>query len=95
VRAWSIAFIHASERVAAANEAQQRELRRKLVQTSEVSALEPLLTGTGDLRERWPTLSLDQRRVILPVAFKKVVVAPAIPGLPKFDDDRIEVDWAV
>lgn len=87
--------IHAYERIAAANEAQQRELRKKLVTSSGMAVPEPLFTGAGDLRERWKTLSLDQRRVILRTAFKKVVIAPGKPGMPSFDGDRIQVDWAV
>jgi len=52
-------------------------------------------TGTGGVRERWKSLSLDQRRVIVRTAFKKVVIAPGKPGRPSFDSDRIQAGWAV
>jgi site-specific DNA recombinase len=53
------------------------------------------LVGGGALRERWPGLGFDQRRLVLETVIETVTVGPGRPGYNRFDPGRVDVVWRV
>jgi DNA invertase Pin-like site-specific DNA recombinase len=46
-----------------------------------------------ELAKDWPHLTLDEKRYELSKYLVRVTVAPATPGMQRFDEKRIRVDW--
>ncbi len=46
-----------------------------------------------DVQERWPTLSADERKMILQAMVVEISVKPAVRGRTKFDPDRVDILW--
>jgi site-specific DNA recombinase len=46
-----------------------------------------------NLRDVWPTLSLDRRRAILAVVIERIEIHPTGPGRRVFDPDAVKVTW--
>lgn len=46
-----------------------------------------------DVQERWPTMSADERKMILSALVTEILVKPANRGSRKFDPNRVEIVW--
>lgn len=75
-------------------------LQRRLVEAQSAVADEARTEGAtqalGDLvgiRDRWPDLSLEQRRLIIAAVVDAIVIAPTTRKTNRFDPDRIEIRW--
>ena len=52
--------------------------------------------GHGEeLRRRWASMTLDQRRAVIRSLVEAVVIGPAVRGARVFDADRAELRWRV
>jgi DNA invertase Pin-like site-specific DNA recombinase len=52
--------------------------------------------GADDVRAVWDGLTIDAKRVVARALFTAVIVKPKVPGAaPKFDPERIDIDWIV
>jgi DNA invertase Pin-like site-specific DNA recombinase len=59
------------------------------------SAVTAVLGAEGAIRDRWPALSADRRRLILEAVIERVTIAPTTKGGNKFDPERIDLVWRV
>ncbi len=66
---------------------------RKLARESQAGALSGHVGHADALRERWPSLSIDQRHAILGAALAHVTVNPARRGFNQFDPQRFDLAW--
>jgi len=73
-------------------EKQRAEAEAGLRQYSQSGAVADL---ASDLRSRWPTLSLGQRRAVLDAVLESVTVGPAVRGRNTFDANRVTIRWKV
>lgn len=46
-----------------------------------------------ELGERWDVLDLDQKRALLRLFVRRILIHPAVRGLAKFDPSRVEIEW--
>jgi hypothetical protein len=67
--------------------------RTRLARQSREDVLDPLVSGSGVLRQAWPTLNTDRRRAVLATLIDRVTIAAARRGYNKFDGSRISIDW--
>lgn len=49
----------------------------------------------NELRTRWQTVNLDQRRAVIRSVVDAVIIHPAKPGGGRFDPDRAEIRWKI
>lgn len=63
--------------------------RRRLVHLHTSAAGDEWVGQGGLLRERWPSMTLDQQRAVLRAFVDSVTIGPAVKGLNHFDRDRI------
>lgn len=80
-------------------EDRRSDLTALLVEPVRGAALGRLVGGAG-LRERWETLSLDQRHAVIAAVVDRVVIGPAIQGRNFFDPGRLlpprgDIVWRV
>jgi DNA invertase Pin-like site-specific DNA recombinase len=82
--------------------AARRELDARIADAEEVldrqpqtRALVDLPKGEKELREAWKRWGLDERRRVLRMALRGIVIHPAKRGLPWFDSDRVEPLWRI
>jgi DNA invertase Pin-like site-specific DNA recombinase len=47
----------------------------------------------ADLGAAWPTLSPDRQRAVLDAVLDKVTIAPATPGIHRFEPERVGLAW--
>jgi site-specific DNA recombinase len=80
----------------------RRELDARIADAEEALARQPrtralvdLPKGEKALREAWKRWGLDERRRVLRMALRGIVIHPAKRGLPRFDSDRVEPLWRV
>ncbi len=75
----------------------QRDLsasQRKLARLVSTAVLEPYSGRNGVLRTAWAQLSTDQRRAVIAALVDTINVRPALThGLPRFDPDRVSIQW--
>jgi hypothetical protein len=84
---WAAARDALQARVVAANEE---------MNNASLSAATASLVGSGaSLRERWPDLSLGQRRAVVDAVIESITIAPTTRAGNKFDPDRVAVSWRV
>lgn len=53
------------------------------------------LAKPGVLREQWPTLGLDRRRLVLGALVDAITIAPTTKGGNRFDPLRVDITWRV
>ncbi|HEY2195432.1 MAG TPA: recombinase family protein [Actinomycetospora sp.] len=67
--------------------------RRRLAQATQTTALEGFV-GTGtQMRERWESMNVAQRRAVVLAVVESVTVGPPTPPGNRFDPARLEVIW--
>jgi DNA invertase Pin-like site-specific DNA recombinase len=90
---WLAARVPLEERLTAAQAALDADAR--------VSALDAV---DVDLRQRWPSLDVDQQRAILAAIFEGIYIkpstrlggpAPMVEGIGRIDLDRVDIRWRV
>lgn len=70
---------------------QESALRREL---AELPA--PMVSvDMSEVRESWPDMTLDERREMVELFIRHVVVHRAKPGAKAFDPARVEIEWAL
>jgi site-specific DNA recombinase len=67
--------------------------RRRIAARTQTQAVAPFLGGQGALRAAWESMSFDKRRAVLEAVIAAVVVGSAVPGVNKFDPERVNVEW--
>jgi site-specific DNA recombinase len=80
----------------------RRELDARIADAEEVLAGQPrvrflvdLPKGEEELRMAWKRWVLDERRRVLRMALRGIIIKPAKRGLPRFDPDRVEPLWRI
>ena len=67
----------------------ERQLRREL---ADLPA--PVVDiDISQVREAWPSMTLDEQRQLIEMFISTVTVHPAKPGAKAFDGDRVEINW--
>ncbi|MGH3547084.1 MAG: recombinase family protein [Pseudonocardiaceae bacterium] len=68
--------------------------RHRLAQSTQGNALESFIGTVAEMKRRWETSNLSQRRAVITAALEKVVVHPApVMGRNRFDSARLELVW--
>lgn len=81
-----VAFLAASRDL----DARIEQLRRHLAADTGRRAA---FAVSGVARERWPALSIDQRRAVIAELVERITVGAGRRGLNRFDPTRIDVEW--
>ncbi len=76
-----------------ANEKEQAVVRARLAAQSGRSLLSEVPDTEKGLSEWWDAADLLERRALVASIVEKIVIAPAIKGLNRFDDRRVSVSW--
>jgi len=76
-------------------EARRKTLRQRLSHVSTSAALEPYAGKQGVLRAVWPSLSDDQRRLLVAGAFGRLTVSARTPGAYGYDFSRVRATAGV
>jgi len=76
-------------------EARIQAARRTLARLSDLSAVEPYLGSSSELRERWDALPLARQHAIVAALLDRAVVGRAVRGRTAFDESRVEPVWRV
>ena len=84
-RSWMTARARIEERLGAA--------RGRLAVLVDRDAARAWRVDQGSLTGQWDGLSFDRRRAVVVALVDRVTVGPARPGVPRFDPDRITIDW--
>lgn len=82
-----VAFLAASRDL----DARIEQLRRRLAADTGRRAA---FAVSGVARERWPSLSIDQRRAVIAELVERITVRAGRRGLNRFDSSRVDVEWA-
>jgi site-specific DNA recombinase len=57
--------------------------------------LKPYIGQGGELRKRWPEMSVSQRRAVIETVINSITIAPTTRANNKFDPGRItDIDWS-
>lgn len=72
-------------RLEAARAADAADVRR--------SAATAVLAEEGPLRSRWPSLTMDRKRLVLETVIEAVTIAPTSRAANYFDAGRVDVTW--
>lgn len=71
------------------------ENRRQLAEQSSRSAVGSLVVDLDGLADRWPDMSLGQRRALIGDVIERIVIAPTERSNNRFDEGRVDVEWKV
>jgi site-specific DNA recombinase len=71
------------------------KLRRDIAHTTDCGPLTELAGHGGELRARWPQLSLGRRHAIIRAVLDHAVIGPGTPGRRTFDINRIQPVWRI
>lgn len=83
---WLLARTRVEERI--------RSAESRLAKSARQVALAALPVERDVLRGAWPQMHLDQQRAVILAVVDRVVVQPAKrPGRPRFDPERVRVEW--
>lgn len=66
--------------------------RERLAQSTQTRALDTFVGTVEEMRTRWDTANVSQRRAVVTAVLEKVIVHPAAGG-NRFDSDRLEPVW--
>jgi site-specific DNA recombinase len=72
-------------------EARVKDARGRLAKRASIDVLAG--ADGGALRASWPELEVTRRRAIVSAVIDRITIAPARPGFPRFDPERIDVAW--
>jgi site-specific DNA recombinase len=70
-----------------------RAAEAEVARLARISALQRLVGSGRVLRQRWPGMSIDERRAIVQVALEYVAVLPAEPPRAVFRRERLRPCW--
>jgi chromatin segregation and condensation protein Rec8/ScpA/Scc1 (kleisin family) len=80
----------------------RRELDARIADAEEVLARQPQTRFLVDLprsenepRTAWQRWRLTEKRRVVSMALRGLVINPPKRGLPRFDPDRVDADWRV
>lgn len=76
-------------------EARMQATRKRLSRLSRTAAIDPYVGHASVLGADWPEMTLNRQRSIAAALLDRAIVRPAVPGLARFDPDRIEPVWRV
>jgi hypothetical protein len=80
----------------------RRELDARIADAEEVLARQPqtrflvdLPRSENELRTAWQRWRLTEKRRVVSMALRGLIINPPKRGLPRFDPDRVDPDWRV
>lgn len=74
-------------------DARLSDLRRRLVHDVDQARRDAVTADSDRLADRWPDMTVGQRRAAIDAVVCAVVVHPAVRGRNRFDPGRIAISW--